>query len=147
MSASRNLEALTEAEAWTLARRAQVGRLAVIVDDHPEIFPVNYVVDRGSILIRTAAGTKLAASVGRAVAFELDGVDADSGDAWSVMMKGQARELTGLYEVLDAMELPLHTWHPAPKSRIVCIEPTEVTGRRFRIAASAARVARHVSSE
>ena len=141
MTVNRKMESLSEAEAWATARRAEVGRLAVIVDDHPEIFPVNYIVDRGSIVLRTSAGTKLAGSVGRAVAFEVDGFDAESGDAWSVMIKGVARELTGLYEVLDAMELPLHTWHPTPKSRILRIEPTEITGRRFpRAGTSAARV-------
>jgi nitroimidazol reductase NimA-like FMN-containing flavoprotein (pyridoxamine 5'-phosphate oxidase superfamily) len=147
MITNRKMEALSEAEAWTLARRAQIGRLAVIVDDHPEIFPVNYVVDRGSVLLRTSAGTKLSASIGHAVAFEMDGFDAECGDAWSVVIKGTARELTGLYEVLDAMELPLHTWHPMPKPCIVRIEPTEITGRRFpRAGTSAARVVSHLGS-
>ena len=104
MTVRRSMETLSDAEAWAHARRGDIGRLAVIVDDHPEIFPVNYLVDRGSILLRTSAGTKLAASVGQAVAFEVDGFEATAGDAWSVMIKGVAHELTGLYEVLDAME-------------------------------------------
>ncbi|MEO8330084.1 MAG: pyridoxamine 5'-phosphate oxidase family protein, partial [Candidatus Nanopelagicales bacterium] len=32
---------------WSLLRLADVGRLAVIVDAHPDIFPVNYAVDGG----------------------------------------------------------------------------------------------------
>jgi nitroimidazol reductase NimA-like FMN-containing flavoprotein (pyridoxamine 5'-phosphate oxidase superfamily) len=48
-------------ECWTLLRTADVGRLALVVDDCPEIFPVNFVVDHGTLLFRTAAGSKLAA--------------------------------------------------------------------------------------
>jgi hypothetical protein len=47
------------------------------------------------------------------------------------VVKGRAREVKGLYEVLDALALPLQTWHAAPKARLVRIEPSEVTGRQF----------------
>jgi nitroimidazol reductase NimA-like FMN-containing flavoprotein (pyridoxamine 5'-phosphate oxidase superfamily) len=47
-------------ECWELLRQSPVGRLAVVVAGDPDIFPINYVVDHGSIVIRTAAGTKLA---------------------------------------------------------------------------------------
>lgn len=140
---------LSAAESWALVREAVVGRLAVIVDDHPEIFPVNYVVDHGSVVFRTAAGTKLAAAVGHPVAFEVDGYDAVSGRAWSVVIKGVAREIKGLYEVIDAVELPLHTWHASPKPRLVRIDATEVTGRQFPRAEAALhpRSARRASPE
>ena len=56
-------------ESWSLLRSAEVGRLAVSNLDHPDIFPVNYVVDHGTVVFRTAEGTKLAAAVlGTAVA-------------------------------------------------------------------------------
>ena len=70
-----------------------MGRLAVSILERPDIFPVNHVVDHGRIVFRTAAGTKLAAAVlGRAVAFEVDGYDSVAGEAWSVVVKGRARE-------------------------------------------------------
>lgn len=122
---------LREHESWALAREAVVGRLAVVVDDHPDIFPVNFVVDGGSIVFRTAEGTKLAAAVDAPVAFEVDGYDPVSGNAWSVVVKGTVRELKSLYEVLDAVELPLHTWHSAPKPRLLRIVATSISGRRF----------------
>jgi nitroimidazol reductase NimA-like FMN-containing flavoprotein (pyridoxamine 5'-phosphate oxidase superfamily) len=41
-------------------RQGDVGRVAVMVDGHPEIFPVNSVVDAaGDIFFRTDPGTKL----------------------------------------------------------------------------------------
>lgn len=123
---------LGESECWTLLREAVVGRLAVSVEGAPDIFPVNHVVDHGTVVFRTAEGTKLAASVGHPVAFEVDGYDPVSGRAWSVVVKGLAEELTNLYDVLDAMELPLFPWHAEPKPRLVRILPREVSGRRFR---------------
>ena len=48
---------------WALLRSQEVGRLAVSIADRPEIFPVNYVVDHGTVVFRTAEGTKLAGAV------------------------------------------------------------------------------------
>src|SRR5690606_35479657 len=102
----------------------------VIVNDHPEIFPVNYLVDRGTVVFRTAEGTKLAAvAFGSNVAIEADGYDAAKGEAWSVVMKGRASEIRGLHERFEAAELPLFPWHAFPKSRFVRVEPVEITGR------------------
>lgn len=122
---------LSESESWVLLREALVGRLAVSVDDAPDIFPVNHVVDHGTLVFRTAEGTKLSAAVGHRVAYEVDGYDPTTGQAWSVVVKGTAKEMTALYDVIDTMALPLFPWHAAPKPRIVRIEPHEVSGRRF----------------
>ena len=117
---------------WELLRSCDVGRLAVAFGDQPDIFPVNFVVDHGTIVFRTAEGTKLAAAVlGRGVAFEVDGYDADAGEAWSVVAKGRATEIERMQDVFEALDLPLFPWHAAPKHRFVRIEPVEITGRTF----------------
>ena len=131
---------MTQGECWALAREAVVGRLAVIIDDRPEVFPVNFLVDHGSVVFRTAAGVKLSAAVNQPVAFEIDGYDPTTGEAWSVVIKGTGREVKELDEVLDALQLPLDTWHAAPKPRIVRIEADAVTGRRFHRASPAANL-------
>ena len=82
---------LSDGECFELLRGEQVGRLAVAIGPHPDIFPVNYVVDGRSIVFRTLEGTKLAASVlTPAVAFEVDGIIEASDEAWSVVVKGRA---------------------------------------------------------
>jgi uncharacterized protein len=122
-----------------LLRGQTVGRLAVSIRDRPDIFPINYVVDHGGIVFRTAEGTKLAAAVlGRGVAFEVDGLDAEAGEAWSVIVKGHATEIESMYQVVDALDLPLFPWQAAPKHRFVRIEPVEITGRRFHVVAPSA---------
>jgi uncharacterized protein len=135
---------LDEHECWELLRSVDVGRLAIAITNHPDIFPVNYVVDREAIVFRTAEGTKLAAAVlGTSVAFEADGQvgEPDGADAWSVVVKGHAIEIENMYDLFDAAELPLYPWHTAPKHRFVRIVPVEVTGRRFRIAPRSSDIA------
>lgn len=123
---------LTENECWKLMARTEVGRLAVCGGAGPEIFPVNFVTDNRTVLIRTAEGTKLAAvSVNPQVAFEVDGFDSVRGDAWSVVVRGTARVLEKLNEVYAAQELPLVPWDATPKSIFVRIEPATISGRRF----------------
>src|SRR5262245_51473178 len=127
-------EVLEVSVCWQLLREAEVGRLAVSITDHPDIFPINYVVDHGTVVFRTAEGTKLAAAVlGRAVAFEIDGYDPDAGDAWSVVIKGHAHEIERMQDVFDALDLPLFPWHATSKHRFVRIEPADVSGRRFHV--------------
>jgi hypothetical protein len=119
-------------QCWTLMRTCEVGRLAVSIAEHPDIFPVNFMVDHGSIVFRTAEGTKLAGAVlGRAVAFEVDGYDGASGEAWSVVVKGSAHEVERMHELFDIADLPLFPWHAGPKHRYVRIVPVEITGRRL----------------
>jgi nitroimidazol reductase NimA-like FMN-containing flavoprotein (pyridoxamine 5'-phosphate oxidase superfamily) len=123
----------------SLLRTGEVGRLAVAIKNHPDIFPINYVVDRGTVVFRTAEGTKLAAALlGQGVAFEVDGYDPEAGDAWSVVIKGYAVEIENMYEMFDALDLPLFPWHAGPKHRFVRIEPQEITGRRFHVVDHAA---------
>ena len=64
---------LSEDESWSLLSSMSLGRLVTILGGQPEIFPVNFVTQRRTVLFRTAQGTKLFSAVmsGR-VAFEAD---------------------------------------------------------------------------
>ena len=122
---------LTVHDCWALLERAALGRLAVAVGDVVDVFPVNYAVDADHrLLFKTSEGTKLAAlTVNRHVAFEVDGTDDQN--AWSVVVKGVARPVDRLDERVAAERLPIVSWLPTRKTRIVAIEPTSVTGRGF----------------
>lgn len=128
------VEVLDPSESWSLLRTSVVGRLAISIANHPDIFPINYVVDHGTIVFRTAEGTKLAGAVlGTGVAFEVDALDTEAGEAWSVVVKGRAVEITRLHDLFDAADLPLFPWLASPKHCFVRIVPDEVTGRRFHV--------------
>ena len=51
--------ALSDEQCWERLRTQELGRLVTRVGDVLDIFPVNYVVDDGSVLFRTAQGSKL----------------------------------------------------------------------------------------
>ncbi|MBF6095652.1 pyridoxamine 5'-phosphate oxidase family protein [Nocardia cyriacigeorgica] len=122
-------------ECWALLRTEQVGRLAVLVDDHPDIFPLNYAVDHGTIVFRSARGTKLSAALSDAcVALEVDGYIAESHEAWSVVIKGRAEGIKEISDLMDTVDLPLFPWQGGEKNFFIRVVPTVVTGRRFPVA-------------
>ncbi|WP_396668470.1 pyridoxamine 5'-phosphate oxidase family protein [Microbacterium sp. R86528] len=124
------VEQLSAETCWELLTRAQLGRLALAVHGEIDIFPVNFIVHEGSLLFRTAPGTKLfELSVNPRVAFEVD--EFDDGVAASVVLKGEAERVEAQDEVDEADTLGLKPWIPTLKYRWVRITPTSLSGRRF----------------
>lgn len=127
-----DVENLPVNRCWELLHEAGVGRLAVWVEDHPDIFPVNFVVDHGSLVFRSAEGTKVSAALSDVpVALEIDGYDAADGTAWSVVARGRAERIRSIEGLMDTVDLPLFPWQAGPKGIFVRIVPELVTGRRF----------------
>lgn len=119
-------------ECWDLVAGVSLGRLVTSVDGRPEIFPVNYAVQRRTVLFRTAEGTKLVSTaINHHVLFEVD--DHNVAEGWSVIIKGNARSLRTYEEIEDAEQAQVLPWTKASeKSHFVRIVPETVTGRRFR---------------
>jgi hypothetical protein len=127
-------EILNESECWDLLGGTAIGRLAVDIAGQPDIFPINFIVNEGGIVFRSAAGTKLAGAVlNRFVAFEIDGYEPSERTAWSVVVKGEASLIERMQDVFDAEDLPLFPWIVWEKPNFVRIESTSVTGRRYHI--------------
>jgi uncharacterized protein len=128
------VEQLSESECWALLRTTSVGRLAVWVEDHPDIFPLNYAVDHGTVVFRSSAGTKVSAALSDSpVALEADGYDAEAAEVWSVVIRGNAEEIRG-QDLIGTIDLPLFPWQAGDKGRFIRIVPTATSGRRFPIA-------------
>lgn len=122
---------LSDDACWELLRTASMGRLAVVAADGVDMFPVNYLVERGTILFRSAPGTKLLDIAGEpSVAFEVDG--ADDRYRWSVVVRGVARRLDADDEIEGSGVLGLVTLTTTPKFNYVRIIPRVISGRRFR---------------
>lgn len=129
------IEELSTSRCWTFLRQANVGRIALHGSgDDIEVFPVNYVVDRGSIVFTTAAGTKaeLVRSSRRA-AFEVDDFGSHVRVAWSIVVKGTPAVVRRLDDVVDAFDLEVPSYQSAPKPLVVRFVPDSITGRRFTV--------------
>ena len=123
---------LTKGECFELLAREHLGRVAVVDDRGPVVFPVNFVLDRHMVVFRTDEGTKLAAACrGGRVAFEIDGADAAAHTGWSVLVRGETAEVTDPAELARLRRLPLQPWAPGAKTHYVRILPAALTGRRI----------------
>ncbi|MDJ0322828.1 pyridoxamine 5'-phosphate oxidase family protein [Cryobacterium sp. PH31-AA6] len=123
---------LSEDECWELLISSSFGRLAMSISGEPDIYPVNFIASDRRLLFRTAEGTKLLElTVNDKVAFETDGIGRD--EAWSVVVRGQARVLDTQAEIEAADQLPLRPLIPTLKYIYVEITPQVVTGRRFEL--------------
>lgn len=128
------MEILDDDASWELLEGQVVGRMGVAVAGEVDIFPLNYLVHERTIVFKTAQGSKLAALAANArVTFEIDGYSPESGDAWSVVVKGVAQALQRLSEIYSAEDLPLFPWNASPKEYFVRITPRTVAGRRFSV--------------
>jgi len=130
-STSEPITVLNENESWNLLSSVALGRYVTSLGSgRLEIFPVNYVVQKRTVLFRTAEGTKLfGAMTHNQVLFEADNNNVDGG--WSVIVRGTARVLYGSTELDEAERAGLHPWIATEKLRFVRIRPTEISGRRF----------------
>jgi nitroimidazol reductase NimA-like FMN-containing flavoprotein (pyridoxamine 5'-phosphate oxidase superfamily) len=129
-SPAQPITILSEDDSWALLSSVTLGRLVTSVGGEPDIFPVNFAVQRRTVVIRTSEGTKLSAvAVNRRVAFEADMHDAMQG--WSVVVKGIAHVLQTGPENEDAERAQVLTWTATTKLRYIRVAPTHISGRRF----------------
>lgn len=131
MTTAEPVAILSASESWNLLTSTALGRLVTSVQGQPEIFPINFVVQRRTVLFRTTGGTKLvSAAINNQVIFEAD--DYNSVEGWSVIVKGMARMLRTQEEIDEAEQAQLLPWTATLKQHYVRILPISVTGRRFR---------------
>lgn len=130
--AESQTEVLRVHECWKYLRSTSVGRLAVVKNGEPEIFPVNYLPEDGTVLFQTGPGTKLDAVLGGVpVVMEADGFNTYGTISWSVVVKGHPEPVSSREEILAAVGQGLSPWEPGEKDYLVRITPTEISGRRF----------------
>ena len=123
---------LSDEECWEFLGSQEFGRLAFHLAEQVHITPINYAVDDGTLLFRTAEGSKLLAVVMNPdIAFEVDAYDDET--AISVILRGSARLLEE-DEAHRSENVPLRPWVPTLKYNVVEIRPTEISGRRFSLA-------------
>jgi uncharacterized protein len=130
-----SLETLDRSECLNLLATAEVGRLAFVIDRRPEILPVNYALDDGAVVFRTAEGSALTRASLTEVAFEVDGVDRPTRTGWSVLVKGQADDIGDAVDKTSERlrRLSLISWAPGRRDRWFVVRPRQISGRRLRV--------------
>jgi uncharacterized protein len=119
---------LTRSECWQLLSGPAVGRLGIVVDGAPEVYPVNYVVDGESVVYRVDGHNRLD-EASPSVCFQIDAFDTDRHRGWSVLVKGSAQRLAH-------PDARLRSESPAGAPDLagehwVRITPVEVSGRKI----------------
>ena len=130
-----DLEVISEDECLQLLDRHTLGRLAIVVDGQPLIFPVNYALSHRVITFRTARGTKLTHAPGSKVAFEIDEFDPATRVGWSVLVQGVAVDATTALDDVSWMArgASAHPVAPGVKIHRLAIKANSITGRRFSV--------------
>lgn len=132
VDARTGIEWLDRDECLRLLAADEIGRLAVVAGQSPEVFPVNYRMDGDAVVFRTGPGTKLDHGLRGPAAFEIDHFDRQHRTGWSVVVHGRLEEATAYdartYERVQA--LPVDPWAGGDKSHWVRLVPERITGRR-----------------
>lgn len=111
-----------------------VGRLGIDDGDGPLILPVNYVLDRGSVVIRSDPGLKVDLANERApAAFEIDGVDHTRHLGWSVLIRGLLGQIDDLEERDRLTSGDLEPYVGGDKSHLLRLDSRAITGRRITV--------------
>jgi hypothetical protein len=118
-------------ECLDLLRRERVGRLGIIDAGCPLALPVNYAIvgdgDDVRVVVRTAPGTLLGSYEGPA-SLEVDEIDLERGQAWSVLARGMLHHVYGEHALPDTDPLVgegRHQW--------ATLALTAMSGRRFHV--------------
>ena len=124
------LRRLSREQCLALLATRTTGRFAYIArQGRPDIVPVNYVLDDGVILIRSAPGPKLQAAERREhVAFEVDDLDETNHLGWSVVVTGVAERV----HPDDAAHLVAPVpWAHGTRRHVLRIRPIRIDGREL----------------
>ena len=126
------IDKLMPAECRQLIAAGGIGRIAFGTVSGPVVFPVNFAVVAGTIVIRTGEGTMIAGHADEQVAFEVDHIDEALCQGWSVLVRGQAHRVAHPAE-LEHMQHDATIW-PWPgddRDLYVRIIPATISGRRI----------------
>jgi uncharacterized protein len=133
-AASANMLILPDDECWSLLRDHKIGRLAIVIEGRPRIFPINYAAADNVLVFRTEPGAKLEHGPGSSACFEIDEYDPRDSTAWSVMVVGALEDITDADDERSRRlrRLPLEPAAPGTRLHWLALSAEEVSGRRFR---------------
>jgi nitroimidazol reductase NimA-like FMN-containing flavoprotein (pyridoxamine 5'-phosphate oxidase superfamily) len=134
--ADRVIQELSEDQCLNLISGGGIGRIAYTSRFGPAVLPVNYALQDGAVVFRTAAHSPLDEDLQTGitdadykVAFEIDSIDLASQRGWSVLIQGPAHHVAGVEEEA-VRQAGVQSWAPGDRELFVRIVPSRITGRR-----------------
>lgn len=124
---------LTIEECLSLLSGGVIGRVALSTPVGPRIVPVNYAMYDDAIVFRTAPYSELGTyGWNNEVAFEVDHIDYERHQGWSVVVLGRAELVEDPQELRDIKQ----RWDPRPwaggqRNLYMKLTRRDVTGRRL----------------
>lgn len=127
------LERLSPLDCRHLLSPGGIGRIAFGTVSGMMVLPVNFAVVADTIVLRTGAGSLIAAHADDDVAFETDHFDEVLGQGWSVLVRGRAHRVLQSGELRNVRaDCDLMPWPAGEHDLYVRIVPDRITGRRVR---------------
>ena len=131
LPADGRMERLPVRECRRLIAPGGIGRVALTTLSGPIVVPVNYAYIAATIVLRTNAGSAIAAHSTEPVAFEVDRIDEALSQGWSVLVRGQAHPVLQPNELRNLTAgTDLRPWPGGVHDLYVRIVPERITGRR-----------------
>ncbi len=129
------IEELGRDECLTRMATQRLGRLGVVVDGVPLVLPMQFVMDGETVVFQTNQGAKVLYAPLASVSFEVDHVDWEKGEGWSVLLQGYGADITSALDEQseELRSLSINSWAPPPADRWLKIIPRKITGRLVRV--------------
>jgi transcriptional regulator with XRE-family HTH domain len=125
--ANPKLEHLTDAQCEERLAAGGIGRIVFSTESGPVALPVNFIFAGGAVVFRTSDA--MAGTITGMVAFEVDHIDEEMREGWSVLVRGNARPVNDPEERLVLAQLDLEPWAGGARLDLIAITPVELTGR------------------
>ena len=132
------VEVLDEAECLSLIAGGGVGRIGYTSRFGPAVVPVNYHLYERTIVFRTGLHSSMVEDLRTGiadaefnVAFEIDEIQRDTQEGWSVLIQGPAHFVDSQEELAPLARLGVQPWSGGSKEQFMRVIPIHITGRRI----------------
>ena len=130
----RVVEELSEQQCLELADGETIARFVFQDSEGPAALPINFGLAGKDIIFRTESGSHFLEVLHGPVAIEMDSIDTETGMGWSILLRGQGREvpLDAVPELLKQMgdNFP-HPWAEGVHNVWIAVTAEKITGRRL----------------
>lgn len=109
-------------------RGGGIGRVVFVSGGVPIALPVNFRFHHCEVVFRTAAGAGILRCLGSQVSFEVDRLDENTSEGWSVLVTGRAEQVEA-NECAPYVRLGIEPWAGGFRDVFVRIIATAISGR------------------